>query len=187
MKIYKFYIAIAIATFLLTLGSCKEKKPQGPQPTEFEQAMTAKDTIAVKELVAQFFGYVKEQKFTDAAGMLYRNDDNKEKEPEQLDNTELNKVIGMLKSIPMVDYKIEYIKFNEDYANEVLCDVVMIKGENENPDVTTKMFFKPINYMGTWLLCLMNTEYGDKGVIKAGKRDSVEKDYAKKDTASVKK
>lgn len=184
----KYFILILLAFVIsISFTGCKKDKPKGPQPTEFEQSMTSKDTVAVKSLVDKFFSYAKNKQFDDAAAMLYRNDEKENKEPELLDNEQLNKVRGMLHSIPIVDYKIEYIKFNEGYANEVLCNVVMIKGENGQADVTTKMFFKPVMYMGTWLLCLTNSEYGDKGVVPHNKRDSVEKDYAKKDTASVKK
>ncbi len=68
----------------------------------------------------------------------------------------------MLKAVPMVDYKIEYIKFNESYNNEVLCYVVIKKSDSKDmPDITTKMFFKPMNYLGQWCLGLMNSESGD--------------------------
>lgn len=86
----------------------------------------------------------------------------------------------MLESVPMVDYRIEYIKFDENYQNEVLCHVIIKKAEGDMPEMSTKMFFKPVNYMGNWLLCLTNTEYGDKGVVNPDKRDSVEKDFEKK-------
>jgi len=174
------YIAIAIALFFaVSLSSCRKKQQaaEGPQPTDFEKAMMNADTVAVKELVNQFFTYVKAQDFSEAAGMLYRNDTQSGNEPELLDNEEMAKVRATLQAIPMVDYEIEYIKFNEDYANEVLCKVVIRKGTDGKADMTTKMFFKPISYMGNWHLCLVNTEYGDKGVVDPSKRDSVEKKF----------
>lgn len=189
MKKNRFYIIIALVSIVvLSLSSCHKKQaaPTGPQPTDFEKAMDAADTVAVKQLIDQFFTYVKGKDFSEAAAMLYRNDVQANREPEQLDNEEMAKVIATLKAVPMVDYKIEYIKFNEDYANEVLCNVVIRKGANGQPDMTTKMFFKPILCMNNWLLCLVNTEYGDKGVVNPDKRDSVEKKF-KEETAAAQK
>lgn len=186
MNIRKIFL-IAFTSLLLSslftaCNSKKEKQHTEDEPTEFELAMTNKDTIEVKQLVDQFFTYVKGKNFTDAAGMLYRNDVDSTREPQPLDNRDMAQVRAMLRSIPMVDYKIEYIKFNEDYANEVLCNVLIQKGENGEPDITTKMFFKPVMVMGKWMLCLTNSEYGDKGVVRPNKRDSIEKDYAHKDS-----
>ena len=169
---------------MLSLSSCnscssKKKEVQGPPPTDFEKGMTAKDTTAVKELVDQFFAYAKEKNFTEAAGMLYRTTEDSD-EPQPLNNDEMAEVKTMLEAFPMVDYRIEYIKFSDSEENEVLCSVIMQKAEGDMPEMATKMFFKPVNYMGNWVLCLTNTGYGDKGVVDPNKRDSVEKNYQKK-------
>lgn len=129
----------------------------------------------------KFFTFVKEKNFSEAAGMLYRNDQTENHNPELLNNEEMADVRKMLESVPMVDYRIEYIKFDEDFKNEVLCHVIMKKAEGDMPEMSTKMFFKPVNYMGNWLLCLTNTEYGDKGVVDPEKRDSVEKNFPEED------
>lgn len=142
--------------------------------------MTAQDTSAVIELVNKFFTFAKEKKFSEAAAMLCRNDTTEGHLPEPLDNVEMDKVKAMLESIPMVDYEIEYIKFDEFYANEVLCNVIIKEAEGDIPAIKTKMFFKPVDTADGWVLCVMNTEYGDKGVVDPYKRDSMEKDYASK-------
>lgn len=169
---------------MLSLSSCnscssKKEEVQGPPPTDFEKGMTAKDTTTVKELVDQFFTYTKEKNFTEAAGMLYRTTEDSD-EPQPLNNDEMAEVKTMLETFPMVDYRIEYIKFSDSEENEVLCSVIMKKAEGDMPEMATKMFFKPVNYMGNWVLCLTNTGYGDKGVVDPNKRDSVEKNYQKK-------
>lgn len=163
--------------------SCKGKKDQskGPQPTKFELGMTNKDSVAVKTLVDRFFRYAISKDYASAAAMIYRNDNTGNGLAELLDNKEMQKVRAMLESIPIVSYKIEYIKFNEYNANEVLCNVVMYEAHDDVPAATTKMFFKPVHSVDGWVLCLMNTEYGDKGVVRPNKRDSVEKDFAKKE------
>lgn len=90
MKFYKksLLFLVPMLFMLLMMNSCnscsnKKDEPKGPQPTEFEEAMTAKDTTAVKQLVDQFFSYVKEKNFSEAAGMLYRNDEDPNHEPQQ--------------------------------------------------------------------------------------------------------
>ena len=184
MKSFKIVIILFVSALMLSLSSCnscssKKKEVQGPPPTDFEKGMTAKDTTAVKELVDQFFAYAKEKNFTEAAGMLYRTTEDSD-EPQPLNNDEMAEVKKMLETFPMVDYRIEYIKFSDSEENEVLCYVIMKKAEGDMPEMSTKMFFKPVNYMGNWVLCLTNTGYGDKGVVDPNKRDSVEKNYQKK-------
>ncbi|MBP3511272.1 MAG: hypothetical protein J6K19_04430 [Prevotella sp.] len=178
MNIHKQSVLVIVLTAVFLVAACKsgKEKPAGNETT-FEQAMESKDTVAVKQLVDRFFTFAKEENYSEAAGMLYRNDEDIKGEPEPLDNDGLAEVISMLKTIHPVDYRIEYIKFNEYYANEVLCHVVLRKAEGDMPDITTKMFFKPVNYMGNWLLCLTNTEYGDRGVVDPNKRDSAMRAY----------
>lgn len=184
MKSFKIVILLFVSALMLSLSSCnscssKKEEVQGPPPTDFEKGMTAKDTAAVKQLVDKFFTYAKEKNFTEAAGMLYRTVEDSD-EPQPLNNDEMAEVKNMLNVFPMVDYRIEYIKFSDSEENEVLCSVIMQKAEGDMPEMATKMFFKPVNYMGSWVLCLTNTGYGDKGVVDPNKRDSVEKNYQKK-------
>lgn len=181
MKMIKVAASVLLFVLVFALASCnscsKKETPQGPPPTEFEEKMTSKDTVAVKELVDKFFTFVKDKNYSEAAGMVYRAAQEPGGEPELLNNEEMADVRTMLQSVPMVDYRIEYIKFDDADENEVLCYVIIQKAEGDMPELSTKMFFKPINYMGNWLLCLTNTEYGDKGVVKPDKRDSVEKAF----------
>lgn len=180
MRLYKIPLLAAALALCMALAGCKGKKEQaGSARTEFEQSVTAKDTAAVRQLVDKFFTFARNGQFAEAAGMLYRNDKSGDGTPEELDNDEMADVRGMLESVPMKGYSIEYIKFNEYYANEVLCRVIIREAEGDMPPVTTKMFFKPVSYLGNWVLCLTNTEYGDKGVVDPGKRDSLERAFGR--------
>ena len=177
-------LLLAVLVMLLSVSviSCNSKKEQkGPQPTEFEMGMTNQDSIAVRGLIDQFFSFVKAKDYAAATEMLYRTSyENPKTEPQPIDNKEIQELMGLLKSVPMVDYKIEYIKFNESYNNEVLCTVIIKKSKSKDmPDITTKMFFKPMSYLGQWCLGLMNSEWGDDGVVDPAKRDSVKEVYAK--------
>ena len=181
--------ALVAVLAVASLDSCKGNKDKPkPQFTEFEQGMTSKDSVAVRGLVDQFFSLVEAKDFAGATQMLYRTETNKpDEEPQQLDNDEIQAVTRLLKAVPVESYHIEYIKFSETYNNEVLCTVVIKKSPSKDlPDIKTKMFFKPMRHLGQWRLGLMNSEWGDHGIIDPAKRDSMTKKYAD-DMQAVKK
>lgn len=174
-------LALILMAGSVSLGSCGKKKDKPTTEfTEFEQGLNSQDSVAVRNLVDQFFGYVKKEDFASATSMLYRTDpQNPKAEPQLLNNDEIKAVEQLLRAVPMVDYKIEYMKFSESYRNEVLCSVIIKKGDGKKvPDVKTKMFFKPMRYLGQWCLALMNSEWGDQQVIKVNKRDSMAREYS---------
>lgn len=182
-------IALIVVLAVGIFGSCNSKKEQqGPQPTEFEMGLTNQDSIAVRGLLDQFFSFVKAKDYAGATQMLYRTSlDDPKAEPQPLDNDEIRQVMQMLKSVPMEGYRIEYMKFNEANNNEVLCYVIIKKGNGKDmPDITTKMFFKPMSYLGQWSLGLMNSEWGDHGIVDPAKRDSMKGEYAKEQRAAKK-
>ena len=80
----------------------------------------------------------------------------KRNEPIQLDNNELHQVAKMMESFPVLSYKIDYIKFYTPVKNEVKCTIVMQKGESGTPIATSSWYFKLMNYLGGWRLCMMN-------------------------------
>ena len=92
---------MAVALVVLMAVGCKQNKPE-PKETGFELALTNADSAAVVQLVDQFFGYSEHGGYTDAAAMIhkaYNNPDSVYLEPEPLDNQQLNRMIGMLKSL----------------------------------------------------------------------------------------
>lgn len=62
----------------------------------------------------------------------------------------------MMESFPVLSYKIDYIKFYTPVKNEVKCTIVMQKGESGTPIATSSWYFKLMNYLGGWRLCMMN-------------------------------
>ena len=92
-----------------------------------------------------------------AAAMLYKADSaDVWNEPIQLDNNELHQVAKMMESFPVLSYKIDYIKFYTPVKNEVKCTIVMQKGGSGTPIATSSWYFKLMNYLGGWRLCMMN-------------------------------
>lgn len=175
-------LSAVLLTALASCSSCSKKEAPSPAMTTFEQGMTAKDTADVKALVDHFFQLAVDKKFADAAAMLYRYD-KRRTEPELLNNEEMADVRTMLRSFPMVDYRIEYIKFDSHDRNEVLCYVIMRHAEGNMPEVSTKMFFKPVKYLEKWYLCLMNTGYSDRAVVDPDHRDSMSANFKSKEEA----
>lgn len=171
---------VAVALVMLTAFSCKDKKPAPTNETGFEMSMTNADSTAVVQLVEQFFGYAENEGYTEAAAMLFTantHPDSLYTEPEPLNNKQLNKMISKLKLLKVKSHHIDYIKFNQTYLNEVKCTVYLSE-VTEGPDVIkTVFYFKPVDYMGAWKLCLMDSHSGDHGVVDADKRDSVANVY----------
>lgn len=188
MKRTKNLLYLFLLTLPLFLTTCKEKKKEVIQQTMFEQNMEEKDTIAILNVVDKFFGYLKEGRPTDAAGMLYMKHPQKPyDEPELLDNEQLQKAIATLKSIPVTDYKVDYIKIHESYENEVKCTVTMFKGNgNDKPDAKTVFYLRPVSYLGNWVLCLMDTNSGSNTIVNSKDRDSVATNYTLKQRHKLK-
>lgn len=176
INLYTGIYVIAIISVLSAL-SCKSGKNK-PEPvrTDFELGMAKEDSLEVERLIDEFFQYAIDKNYTEAAGMLYKNDSSDiRKEPQPLNNKEMASIRNMLEVIPIEGYRIEYMKFSESYENEVLCHVIIRKGNGRDiPEMTTKMFFKPISYLGGWCLGIMNSEWGDRELVEPDKRDSLE-------------
>lgn len=166
---------------LLTMAyGCKDKAKPETGETGFEMAVTNADSAAVVQLVDQFFNLAESGGYTDAAAMLYKaytQADSVYMEPEPLDNEALHKMERMLKSLNIKSHHIDYVKFRETYLNEVKC-TVFLSEETEGPNaVKTVFYLKPVDYMGAWKLCMMDTKAGDFGVVDGDKRDSMTNTY----------
>lgn len=180
MKKNLLWLLVVVMTCAVVACKSDKKPAEGPQPTAFEEAMTAQDSTEVANLVDRFFGYMKQGDVPSAVEMLYTiKGETQRDEPQPLTNEEIEKQTQILQMFPVVDYKIEYMKFDQSFRNEVMCSVVMQKGENGAPDVTTKFFFKPVNWVGTWCLCMINSNTGDNPVLEPEQRDSVTREYKK--------
>ena len=144
MKKLKF---ILLLTVLLTTFSCQsgKQKVQSKEEksiNEFVAHLTEVDTVLITNLINQFMEYAKNGQLESAAAMLYKAD--------------LADVWKMLESFPVLSYKIDYIKFYTPVKNEVKCTIVMQKGESGTPIATSSWYFKLMNYLGGWRLCMMN-------------------------------
>ena len=167
---------------LFVMAGCKNQKaPESQSPyTDYEKAMTDKDTTEVTHLINLFFEYLEHDKVADAVLMLYVDDpDNPYGELQELDNDQIQKLMNAFKSVPIVDHRIEYIKFNETYANEVKVAAIISKAEGDMPEIKTYYYFRPVDYVGTWRLTLMNSGDGDRRLINNEKADSMKLQYEK--------
>ena len=192
-----------LALTLLTVGmlftactGCKSEKQQGPQPTEFEQSMTKKDTADVQQTIAQFFGFLKNKKYYDAAQMLYSRPAGAGSEMVLLSNKEMDDYVSFWKNFDFDAYSIEYVKFYAADKNEVACNVVLMKGRNGAPDATTMMYFTPVYQDSKWHLILTDSRHGETTITQEGqknpekiyeRRDSLKDVYENSDAAKNKK
>lgn len=172
---------LAVGMLFTACTGCKSDKQQGPQPTQFEQGMTQKDTADVQKVIAEFFGNLKSRKFYDAAQMLYARPMGPGSDIELLSNKEMDAYVNFWKTLPFDSYEIEYMKFHDAENNEVSCNVVLAKGKNGAPDATTKMFFTPVYHNEKWCLILTDSRHGETTVTQDGQTDA-KRLYEKRDS-----
>ena len=169
-------MAVLVTSFF---ASCKGNKAPKDQPTGFELAMTDKDTTAIVNLVNQFFASVEDGNISDAVAMLYQDcDSDRFEEPQLLDNEQIQRVTNLLKALPVIEHRIDYIKFSETYANEVKVSAIIAHAEDDFPEVKTVFYFKPVDYLGSWRLCLVNSNEGDTRLISNEQADSLQEKFA---------
>lgn len=179
MKKVNIFLGLLLLAFTMTtFNSCGEKKNNNSPLTGFEQAMTNADSIEVTHLVNQFFEYAEKGEYDAAAGMLFKdNVDSVYNEPQALDNKGIESIKHLLSSLPIQSHKIDYIKFHEAYANEVKCTAIIMPAHDNVPEIKTVFYFKPIDYLGKWKLCMIDSHNGDRPVVDQSKKDSMQNEY----------
>lgn len=182
MKKLTYLLFISLITFFASCTSCSKKEaPVDPLdiPTEFEESLTGKDTAAVKEIIGIYMDHIMKGDFYDAAGMVYRYElnENDQRVPRELNNEEMDRMVKVYRLFPVEEWSIDYMRFRETGMNEVCINVIMRKGENGQPDATSKIFFNPIFYGQTWCLVLDDTHQGTHTFVPAEKRDSMTRVY----------
>ena len=168
-------------SFTFIFSACKQGKPKEEQTlTNYELSMTDRDTLAVTSLVDRFFGYLENDKLTDALAMLYVADSNdRHAEPQLLDNEQLARLSQVYKSLmPIRSHKIEYIKFSQTYDNEVKVRVTLEEARDGQPAITTVIYFKPFDFLSDWRLCLMSSEQHNERIISNEQADSMQQRYS---------
>ena len=45
------------------------------------------------------------------------------------------------------------------------------------PEIKTVFYFKPIDYLGKWKLCMIDSHNGDRPVVEHAKKDSMQREY----------
>lgn len=178
-KLNPLFIISLLFVLVLSLGSCKDK-PKPNNETGFERSLTNQDSVEVVKLVDQFFSYIENGKSNEAAAMLVKLDpEDKFAEPQPLSNEDLRAAEQLYGALPIKSHYIDYVKFSETYDNEVKVTALIAPAENGNPEVKTVFYFKPVNYLKSWKLSIIDTNSNDHPIIDGGKRDSMEKEYAK--------
>ena len=169
-------------TFLLifctTIGAvvvagCRREKA-APRQTEFESGLTNADSAAVVHLADVFFEYLEREAYEDAAAMLYKIDLNDvHAEPQVLDQEEMQAAAQSFAVARYYGHRVDYIKFSQRFLNEMRCSAIVYPAADGMPEVTLSYYFKPVEYLGGWVLCLMNSDTGDQTFVKDSERDSL--------------
>lgn len=182
MKKLSYFLILCITIFFASCSSCSNKDQENVDPldipTEFENHLTEADTSGVKEIIGVYMAHIQNAEYYKAAEMVYRHEEkHSEIIPRELNNEEIERLVNVYKLFPVIDYKIDYMRFREAGLNEVCITVVMRKGENGQPDATSKMFFNPIYYANKWNLVLDDSHQGTKTFVPTHKRDSMRNVY----------
>ena len=142
MKHLIFVFVLATLFNLLSCQSVDKKQAvvdlSEEQFNDFVSGLVREDTLAVENLVDKFMTCVQNKQY-------------------QLSNEEMSNVVCMLKQIPVLSYRINNIKFKTALMNEVKCTIVMREADGTVPEAANKWYFKPVNYLGGWRLCLMDS------------------------------
>lgn len=172
------FSAMLLVFMSLLLVNCKGTKEENNGMTDFEAAMTNEDSLAVVDLIDQFFVALENGEVNSAVAMLYKVDPrDMNGTPEVLDNEEMENLRTLFASIPVYEHKIDYIKFYNRILNEVKCTAILQPAHDNVPSATMSYYFKPINSMGTWVLCLMNSDSGNFTIVKNEDKDSLTEHY----------
>lgn len=168
-----------VGVFALTgCNSCSKEETKKSGQTEFEGSLTNEDSLAVIDLVNQFYTFAENEDFDAAVSMLYLpNDEDPYGEPRPLSNEEMQDVKIMLKSFPIYDHRIDYIKFNKSYLNEVKTTAVIRPKSADLPEATTCFYFNPVNFLGRWALCTISSNLGGRTIVSKEDKDSLSKLY----------
>ena len=171
---------VLLVIIVMALSGCKGRQDNtgDTEVTGFEKSMTAEDTATVIKLVNTFFEYAESGKYADAAGMLYAaNDSDNYAEPELLDNEQMEVVRRTLRSLPIKSHKIDYIKFNRTFSNEVKVTAIIEEAHDGMPEIKTVYYFKPFDYLGGWRLCYVDTNNGDTGLVDESQKEALTKEF----------
>lgn len=182
MKKLTYFLLLTTIIFISSCSSCSNKENKDKDdfdiPTEFEEHLTGKDTAEVKEMVAVFIEHLKNERYYDAAGMLYRfENDGSSRYPRLYNNEDIERFVKVHKMLPVEDYEIEYMRFREKETNEVCISIIMKRGETKDKDIKSKIFLNPIYHNNQWCLVTNDTFHGTNTVVPVTKRDSMTKVY----------
>lgn len=175
---------LGLLLMLSVATGCQNKQRADDGKTDFERSLTATDTANVEKLVNEFFGLIENGQAPQAAAMLYHKPDSDAyAEPRLLDNEELASMELMLRSLPIIEHRIDYIKFSQTYANEVKVTAVIAHAQGNMPEVSTVFYFRPIDYLGGWRLCMMDSNTGATPILDNEEKDSVERMFEEEQAA----
>jgi len=162
----------------LTFTGCKDKNVNNDvnsHLTQYEQNLSIDDSIQLVAVIDNFFALVENDQVDLAVASLYKaNTEDPYGEPQPLTNEEMQEIRKVFEVFPTFGHRIDYIKFHESYLNEAKVSAIFREAKDGVPEGTTTYYFRPINYIGKWVLCAMNTWTGDdEPLVRDEDKDSL--------------
>ena len=168
----------------LIIAGCKHAQQDNnanSNLTAYEKGLTSEDSIQVVAVIDNFFALIENGQVDLAVSSLYKaNSEDAYGEPQALDNEEMEQVRKVFEVFPTFGHRIDYIKFFDSYLNEVKVSAIFREAKDGMPEGTTTYYFRPINYIGKWVLCAMNTWTGDDvPLVRDEEKDSLTQKFQK--------
>lgn len=64
-------------------------------------------------------------------------------------------------------------------SSYVKCTALIMEAYDNVPEIKTAFYFKPIDHLGKWRLCMVDSRRGDKTIITPEQKDSMQNLYNK--------
>ena len=143
--------------FLLSImAGCGGKKTEGPAPEVVEPAFTAADTAEVYDQTNRYLEFLKASDLDGALSMIYAADSTGAMQPLSAEQSKGQK--GMLSMFIGLEYRIQYLIFNNDRDNELKYSVILFPKTDEKDTRPNEVPFVlcPVRSGGKWYLTLAN-------------------------------
>lgn len=152
---YKYFSYVIIATAIIGITSCKNKKSREEQIKEFRSELTAADTTAMLKLCDDAMEQLKAHDIDNVLNSLYEYSDSTQ-EVKPLTAETAKRYRKLYTMFPVLDYVRKYYSFQLEGCNDVKYEVTFATAEQAGTKEPAKTgyMFNPVKVDGSWKLCV---------------------------------
>lgn len=157
--INKFFIGCLLiaCAFFASCSSCSSSKERAVTTQDSVPTFCKADTTEVLKMAETYLEHLKNKEFDAALDMLCTIENDSVK---PLPEKERQTIVGQQNVFPVLDYKLESYKFQNENNVELTYTIEFFKkAEGEEIPNTIRITFAPERIGGVWYLTLMNKSY----------------------------